>query len=111
MKANLVQNDHFICMVVPYFDRVGGYELQAFSLCKAYQQFGKQAAILTTSMRGLPYHEVREDVDIYRLPRYIEKFPALLSAYLSYLFWKIRKVPSLFHCHALSRFTEHILYM
>jgi len=101
-KANL------ICMIVPYFDRIGGYELQALSLCKAYQRFGIKTFILTTYSSGHSHYEKKENIDIYRVPRFTEGIHAV-PLYVLYLFWKLKKVPSIFHCHSISPFTEQIL--
>lgn len=97
-----------VCMVVPYFDRIGGYELQAQSLCQAYHRFGKQSFILTTPTPGLPQFERREYFDIYRIPKSIQR-PSTLSLYLLYLFFCLKKIPTVLHCHSISPLTEQIL--
>ena len=109
MKKTSSDPNDLICMIVPSFDRIGGYELQAFSLSKAYQHFGRKTFILTTHTPGLPHFEIKEEVEIHRLPRLVEKYRLLLPLYFSYLFKKFKKPPSLFHCHAISSFTENIL--
>src|SRR4051812_1753318 len=93
-----------ICMVVPHFDRIGGYELQALSLCKAYQQLGKRSFILTTYAPGYPRYEIREQIAIYRIPHILQKWNGL-SFYFPYLFWKLKQQPSILHFHSLSLFT------
>lgn len=104
----MTKADDLICMVVPYFDRIGGYELQAFSLCKAYHSFGKRSVILTTYTPGNPYYEIRDQIPIYRVPQTLERWGGL-SFYLPYFFWKFKQMPTILHCHSHSLFTEQIL--
>lgn len=113
LKFNLSpdsKDQYLVGMIVPYFDRIGGYELQAQSLCQAYHRFGKQSFILTTPTPGFPKFERREYCDIYRVPKSVQT-PSTLSLYLLYLFFCLRKIPSILHCHSISPFTEQILYL
>lgn len=97
-----------ICMVVPDFDRVGGYEKQGFSLSKDLKKRGEDVFILSNKKRAeQPFIEVREEVPIYR----ISAFPSLLgSHYLGILnslilfFTYHQKNIQVIHAHALTHF-------
>ena len=97
-----------ICMVVPDFDRVGGYEKQGFSLSKDLKKRGEDVFILSNKKRPeQPFIEVREEVPIYR----ISAFPSSLgSHYLGILnslilfFTHYQKKIKIVHAHALTHF-------
>jgi glycosyltransferase involved in cell wall biosynthesis len=104
-----------VCMVVPDFDRVGGYEKQAFSLSKDLKKRGKEVFILTNKKwEEQPSLEVREGVTIYR----ISGFPKFFgSHYLGTLnsivlfFWYNQKHIQIVHAHALTHFAVLCIFV
>lgn len=99
-------------MVVPFFDRVGGYEKQAFSLSRSLVKAGAWPFILTENFRGLPGHEIRERVEINRInPRPLHsqtQVPA--GPYDPRIFFLNRLTDiQLIHCHAWSPFSGEMI--
>ncbi len=102
-KKNRVTSSspHHICMIVPSFDRVGGYERQAYSMCKAYQELGKHPYIVTQNMGALPTYEVREGVEIYRFYPIFNKHSGTYVRELEKLFaFDLAGQIDIVHCHA-----------
>jgi glycosyltransferase involved in cell wall biosynthesis/2-polyprenyl-3-methyl-5-hydroxy-6-metoxy-1,4-benzoquinol methylase len=94
-------------MVVPFLDRVGGYEKQALGLSRRLITEGVSPFIVTENFRGLPSFEIRDGVAINRLnPLYpIDPFHSGLNftRYDPALFFLNRlKDIHVIHCHAWS---------
>ena len=103
------KDPHLICMAMPYFDRIGGAELQLLSLSKLFLERGKRVMILTDVKPGLAAYERKEGIAIYRVPMWM-CLSRSVRFYLFYLFFlKIRKIPSVFHCHTNGSFVDQIL--
>ncbi len=95
------QTPHHICMIVPSFDRVGGYERQAYSMCQAYQEMGKHPYIVTQNMGDLPTYEVREGIEIYRFYPMFNKHSGTYVRELEKLFaFDLAGQIDIVHCHA-----------
>lgn len=92
---------HHICMIVPSFDRIGGYERQAYSMCLAYQKMGKHPYIVTQNIGNLPSYEIREGVEIYRFYPFFQKFTDTYTQELEKLFaFDLAGKIDIVHCHA-----------
>ncbi len=89
--------------------QVGGCELQLLSLAKALKNHGVDLIILYSRVAGSVSYKSAGELEFFEIPRMLYK-PRLIPLYLSYLFrWKLKSLPLLFHCHAISYFTEQIL--
>lgn len=92
---------HHICMVVPSFDRIGGYERQAFSMAKAFNKAGKRAFILTENLGRLPCFEVMEGVEVIRFYPVYQHIIESYAIYLRKLFaFDFAGMLDVVHCHA-----------
>jgi glycosyltransferase involved in cell wall biosynthesis/2-polyprenyl-3-methyl-5-hydroxy-6-metoxy-1,4-benzoquinol methylase len=92
-------------MVVPFFDRVGGYEKQAFNLSQSLIGQGTYPFLLTENFRGLPSFEIRGGVEINRINPSASPFdPGLaFTRYDPDMFFLNRmKDIQIIHCHAWS---------
>ncbi len=95
------KNPHHICMIVPSFDRIGGYERQAFSMCRAYQKMGKHPYIVTENMGGLPSYEIRQNIEIYRFYPFLQNITGNYERKLEKLFaFDLAGQIDIVHCHA-----------
>lgn len=91
-------------MVVPDFDRIGGYELQALSLAGHFQRNGAPTFLLSNNPWGNPPREERDGVVIVRLPHappQRHNWAALFVAFLTFL-RSHRREYDVIHCHALT---------
>lgn len=91
-------------MLVPDFDRIGGYELQALSQAAHLVRRGVPAMILTNNHFRRPPREVRSGVVIQRLeglPPTSGNWAALFRAFLTFL-RSHRAEYDVIHCHALT---------
>ncbi|MBF0280749.1 MAG: glycosyltransferase [SAR324 cluster bacterium] len=100
-RNRLSKHPHHICMIVPSFDRVGGYERQAFSMCQAYQKMGKHPYIVTQNMGDLPSFEVRQDIEIFRFYPFFQGHTRTYEWELEKLFaHDFEGQIDIVHCHA-----------
>lgn len=100
-KEECPKTPHHICMIVPSFDRIGGYERQAFSMCLAYQRMGKHPYIVTQNMGNLPCYEIREGIEIYRFYPFFQKITYTYERELEKLFAvELAGQVDIVHCHA-----------
>jgi len=91
-------------MVVPDFDRIGGYELQALSLASHFQRNGVPTFVLANNPWGHAPREERQGVTIVRLPHappHRRNWAALFVAFLTFLRCHRREY-DVIHCHALT---------
>jgi glycosyltransferase involved in cell wall biosynthesis len=91
-------------MIVPDFDRIGGYELQALSLASHYQRNGVRSFLVSNNVAGLPGREERLGVVIHRLPPsppHRPNWAALFTSFLTFL-ESHRHEYDVIHCHALT---------
>jgi len=91
-------------MVVPDFDRIGGYELQALSLASHFQRAGVPTFLLANNPWGHAPREQRNGVTIVRLPHappQRRNWAALFVAFLTFLRCHRREY-DVIHCHALT---------
>lgn len=107
------QQPSSVCMVIPWLDQIiGGCELQALSLCQAYQKLGQRTFVLTSYSKDCPSYEKRQGIDIYRIPFLAHQRCFFLRVYLNYLFnYKLKSFPSVFHFHNRSEFVERVLHI
>ncbi len=101
-----------VCMVVPMFDRVGGYEKQALNLSRNLLQHGISPFIATENFRGLPSRELREGVEINRINPFVNPCDPNLSftRYDPQIFFGNRLSDlEVIHCHAWSPFSGRII--
>ncbi len=91
-------------MVVPDFDRVGGYELQALSLAAFHRRRGVPALLVSNQASPRPDHEVRCGVPIHRLPASPPSRPNWAALFVSFLRFlrHHRHEYDVVHCHALT---------
>ncbi len=97
-----------ICMIVPFFDRVGGYEKQAFSLSLALMREGEHPFIVTNLTKRLPRFEIKEGIEIYRLcPESQEDILSKEYMYNSLvnLFLTKSMEVDVIHCHSVTEFS------
>ncbi len=102
-------------MLVPDFDRIGGYEKQAFALSKALKNKGIDVFILTNKMRrDLSSREDREGVCIYRIWPFLGYTRFYRFFILCSLFWFFirqgRKF-NLIHAHALTHLSVMSIFI
>lgn len=91
-------------MVVPDFDRIGGYELQALSLASHFERSGVPTFVLSNNAWGHAPRERRAGVTIVRLPHappQRRNWAALFVAFLTFLRCHRREY-DVIHCHALT---------
>ena len=91
-------------MIVPDFDRIGGYELQALSLAAHYQRNGVRSFLVSNGGGGLAGREERLGVVIHRLPPsppHRPNWAALFTSFLTFL-ESHRHEYDVIHCHALT---------
>ncbi|MBL9078270.1 MAG: glycosyltransferase family 4 protein [Planctomycetes bacterium] len=91
-------------MVVPDFDRIGGYELQALSLARHFRSRGVPTFLLSNNPWGHAPREERDGVAILRLPHsppHRRNWAALFVAFLRFL-QHHRREYDVVHCHALT---------
>jgi glycosyltransferase involved in cell wall biosynthesis len=91
-------------MLVPDFDRIGGYELQALSQAAHFRSRGLPVLLLTNHHPERPPREVRDGVVVQRLdplPPDSHNWAALFSAFLTFLKHH-RADYDVIHCHALT---------
>lgn len=103
-RPNLIQPTVRPVMIVPDFDRTGGYERQAFFLARACKRAGVDTFILTNNPWHLPPREVRDGVTIHRLdslPKHRCTFPNLYKSFLLFLLSNRRDF-DVIHCHAFT---------
>lgn len=104
-----------ICMVVPDFDRIGGYEKQAFSLSKDLKKRGKEVFILTNKKwKEQPALEVREGITIYRIsgfPNFLGgHYLGTLNAIILFFLHNQKKI-QIVHAHALTHFAVLCIFV
>ena len=88
---------------------VGGCELQLLKLCKALREHPLQLMIVYSYVATSEKKITVDGVMCYCVPWVIQKC-RLTHFYLAYLFrWKVKRLPQVFHCHAVSPFTEQVL--
>lgn len=90
-------------MIVPDFDRTGGYERQAFFLARHFVRQGLRVRLITNVMREehAPY-EIRDGVRIHRLaPLGRPNLPNLFASFLLFL-RQHRHEFDVVHCHAFT---------
>ena len=76
------------CMIVPDFDRTGGYERQAFFLARAHVRRGIPAMLVPNTPWQHPPREVRDGVTTHRLdptPRHRSTWVGLYRSFLRFL--------------------------
>ncbi len=91
-------------MVVPDFDRIGGYELQALALARHFQASGVPALLLANNPWDHAPREERDGVTIVRLPHsppHRRNWASLFVAFLQFLRHH-RHEYDVLHCHALT---------
>ena len=91
-------------MVVPDFDRIGGYELQALSLARHLRRTGVPTFLLSNNPWDHAPREERDGVPIVRLsgsPPQRRNWAALFVAFLRFL-RNHRHEYDVIHCHALT---------
>lgn len=91
-------------MIVPDFDRIGGYELQALSLASHFRQRSVPSFVLANNPWGHAGREERLGVPIVRLPHaplHHHNWAALFVAFLKFL-ENHRDEYDVIHCHALT---------
>lgn len=91
-------------MIVPDFDRIGGYELQALSLASHFRQRAVPSFVLANNPWGHPGRDERLGVPIVRLPPSPPShgnWAALFVAFLTFL-KNHRHEYDVIHCHALT---------
>ncbi|MCB9918034.1 MAG: glycosyltransferase family 4 protein [Planctomycetes bacterium] len=91
-------------MIVPDFDRTGGYERQAFFLARAHVRRGIPAMLVTNNPWHNPPREVRDGVTIHRLdptPRHRSNWVGLYRSFLRFLSSHRRDFDVL-HAHAFT---------
>ncbi len=95
-----------VCMLVPDFDRIGGYERQAFFLSRALSQKECKVSILTTQMeKSHKKEEIREGIIIYRyLPEPNKSLGYRCLILISIFLFFIRKGKDfdIIHAHSLT---------
>ncbi len=95
-----------VCMLVHDFDRIGGYEKQAFALSKALKGKGLDVFILTNKMRAeLISLENREGVTIHRIWPFLGYTLFFRFTIFNALLWfllKNHKNFDIIHAHALT---------
>ena len=91
-------------MIVPDFDRIGGYELQALSLAAYYERNGVRSFLVSNAGGGLAGREVRLGVVIHRLPPSPPHRPNWAALFVSFLTFleSHRHEYDVIHCHALT---------
>lgn len=98
-----------ICMTLHSF-HIGGCELQLLSLCKELKKRNIDVIVLYSYSAGAFYSAADKTPQFFYIPPFFYKF-RLISVYLSFLFrWKIKRYPSIFHCHSIGYFSEQILW-
>ncbi|HEX6810786.1 MAG TPA: glycosyltransferase family 4 protein [Planctomycetota bacterium] len=91
-------------MIVPDFDRIGGYELQALSLAAHFQRTGVPSFLVSNNAADLEGREQRLGVAIHRLwpsPPHRPNWAALFESFLTFL-ESHRHEYDVIHCHALT---------
>ena len=91
-------------MIVPDFDRIGGYELQALSLAAHFQRTGVPSFLVSNNAADLEGREQRLGVAIHRLwpsPPHRPNWAALFKSFLTFL-ESHRHEYDVIHCHALT---------
>ena len=91
-------------MIVPEFDRTGGYERQAFFLARTFSRAGVASLIVTNNPWGHAQRELRDGVVIHRidpLPRKRDSWPNIYKAFLLFLL-SHRDEYDVIHCHAFT---------
>ncbi|HEX5053016.1 MAG TPA: glycosyltransferase family 4 protein [Planctomycetota bacterium] len=91
-------------MVVPDFDRIGGYELQALSLAAHHERTGVRSFVLSNNPWGHAAREERLGVTIHRLPPLPPERPNWAALFVSFLTFlnNHRREYDVIHCHALT---------
>ncbi len=104
-----------VCMLVPDFDRIGGYEKQAFALSKALKNKGIDVFILTNKMRrDLSSSENREGVFIYRVWPFLGYTRFYRFAMFNALVWffiRHRGEFNIIHAHALTHLSVLSIFL
>jgi len=91
-------------MIVPDFDRIGGYERQAFFLTRHCIERGIASLIVTNRPPGLPARELRDGVVIHRLDSLPPTRPNWANVFKSFLRFldSHRDEYDVIHCHAMT---------
>lgn len=97
-----------VCMTLHHFG-IGGCELQLLSLAQALQKRNVDVIILSRD-KEISAYPLDKTLMVFFIPFFFYKF-RLIPLYLSFLFrWKIKRLPTVFHCHGICHFTEQILW-
>jgi glycosyltransferase involved in cell wall biosynthesis len=87
---------------------MGGCELQLLNLCRALQKKGIDLIILYGGKLNGFNEELVEGIPAFKIPAVFFSL-RIIPLYLVYFFkFKLKRTPSLFHCHALTHFNEQI---
>lgn len=91
-------------MIVPDFDRTGGYERQAFFLARAHVDQGIPTMLVTNNPWNHPPREVRDGVTIHRLDPTPKNRMSWIGLYRSFLRFlsSHRDDFDVLHCHAFT---------
>jgi len=98
-----------ICMLVPEFDRTGGYELQALALSLQLKKNNDQVFILTNkAVLGALAVDVRDKIEVLRLLPVLRRsmiYYCNLGLKMFYFFIRYFKRFDIIHSHALTHVT------
>lgn len=89
---------------------IGGCEIQLLNLYESLKKHNINVIILHSHVPSGFICPSIKNIETFYIPPFFYKF-RLIPLYLSYLFhFKIKRLPTLFHCHGISYFTEQILW-
>ncbi len=98
-----------VCLTLHRF-QIGGCELQLINLCKSLQEFPIDLIILHSSIDSTLPPPKGDRIQSFKIPEFFYRY-RLIPLYLRWLFrWKLKRTPSLFHCHAICYYTEQVLW-
>ena len=101
-------SSELVCMTLHNFG-IGGCELQLLSLYRALNERNIDVIILHSRVEDTSACPLDKTLKCFYIPPFFYKF-RLIPLYLAYLFrWKIKRLPTVFHCHTICYFTEQIL--